>query len=458
MQNRRLVFSLYLLIATVPDWVGCKKSAFLDAREDATHVVPNTIEACQALLDNDLVMNGFGFSGYPYLGHAGSDDYYATPDQLALYTDAERQAVAWLQGIDPNAGFNDWSLPYRVVYAANQALAGLPANNIPSRQAAWNNVKGEALFFRAFAYYQLAQIFAPAYDSSTAPTDEGICLRHTADVSEKFTRSSVQATYDQILADLAAAGSLLPTDSVWFPTRPSRAAVYGLLARVWLCIRDYRKAYAYSDSCLQIQGSLMQYDTINANGATPPFSRFNPEVIFSAVYLSSGPSANRKSWVDTLLLRSYSSNDLRSRLFFKGGYFFGKYDQGGYNFCGIATDELILTRAECAARIGYVSAAMDDLNRLLVTRWAAGTYVPRTAVDADDAVQQILTERRKELLYRGLRWTDLRRLNKEKRWRVTLSRVVNGVLCTLPPNDPRYVYPIPDSVLAMNPGMYQNKR
>jgi hypothetical protein len=268
----------------------------------------------------------------------------------------------------------------------------------------------------------------------------------------------VQATYDQILSDLAVAGPLLPADSVWYPTRPSKAAVYGLLARVWLCIRDYRKAYAYSDSCLHIQSSLMQYDTISANSRFP-FSRFNPEVIFSAAYLSTGPTATRKSSVDTLLYRSYAPNDLRSRLFFKGGnYFFGKYDQDGYNFCGLATDELYLTRAECAARTGNVAAAMNDLNHLLITRWAAGTYVPHMAVDADDALQQILTERRKELLFRGLRWTDLRRLNKEQRWALTLYRNAGGIPCMLTPNDRRYVYLIPDSVLSMNPGMSQNQR
>jgi hypothetical protein len=449
---------LFLLLPAALGWGSCKKSVFLGVRENASLIVPNTIEGCQALLDNDVVMNGFGNSGYPYLGQLGSDDYYSTPDQLVNYTVPEQQAVAWLQGISSDAGLNDWSLAYRVVYTANQALAGLPVLVAPGKQVAWNNVKGGALFFRAFAYYQLAQIFAPAYDSVTSPGDPGICLRRTADVSEKFTRASVQATYDQILADLAVAGPLLPADSVWYPTRPSKAALYGLLARVWLCIRDYRKAYAYSDSCLQIQSSLMQYDTIGVNSAFP-FSRFNPEVIFSAAYLSSGPTAIRKSLVDTLLYRSYSPNDLRSRLFFKGGnYFFGRYDQNGYNFCGIATDELYLTRAECAARTGNVSAAMNDLNHLLITRWTAGTYVPHTAVDADDALQQILTERRKELLFRGLRWTDLRRLNKEQRWALTLYRNAGGTPCMLTPNDPRYVYPIPDSVLSMNPGMSQNPR
>ncbi|HEY4064981.1 MAG TPA: RagB/SusD family nutrient uptake outer membrane protein [Puia sp.] len=453
-----LLLIISVVVPAVFGWESCKKSGFLTTKENASLVVPNTIESCQALLDNDVVMNGFGNSGYPYLGEAGSDDYYSTPAQLSGYTVGEQQAVAWLQGINPNVGLNDWSLAYRVVYTANQAMAGLPVPVAAGKQAAWNNVKASALFFRSFAYYQLLQIFAPAYDSTTAASDPGICLRYTADVNEKFTRASVQTSYNQIVSDLDSAAALFPTDSVWFPTRPSRAAVYGLLARVWLCVRDYHRAFAYSDSCLRLQGALMQYDTIST-AAFFPFYRFNPEVIFSAAYLSSGPTAIRQSSVDSLLYRSYAANDLRSRLFFKGGdFFFGRYDQSGYGFCGLATDELYLTRAECSARLGNFQAAMDDLNKLLTTRWAAGTYSTLTATNTDDALQQILTERRKELLFRGLRWTDLRRLNKEQRWAITLNRNAGGATCTLPPNDRRYVYPIPDSVLSMNPGMSQNLR
>ena len=59
---------------------------------------------------------------------------------------------------------------------------------------------------------------------------------------------------------------------------------------------------------------------------------------------------------------------------------------------------------------------------------------------------------------RGLRWTDLRRLNRDPRYAVTLTRSINGTTYMLPPNDARYVYPIPDAVIAANPGMEQNVR
>jgi starch-binding outer membrane protein, SusD/RagB family len=450
---------LTLLLLLAAGGYSCKKSSFLDT--PPTLAISNiySIANAQAVLDNDFLMNGFGNSGYPYLGFVGSDDYYCTTTQYTAYTETERQAVSWSHSINTSGGLADWSAPYQVVFAANTALGTLD-QHLPAdgQQASWKDARGGALFFRAFAFYQLAQLFAPAYDSNTAATDPGIPLRLTADVSETLHRATVQQTYDQLIADLDSAGAILPSDSAWYPTRPAKAAVYGMLARVYLSARDYPLALSYADRCLQLQHTLMQYDTIPNSPASPfPFHRFNPEVIFSAAFLSSGPSVTHRSLVDSTVFASYAPNDLRKSLFFKGGYFFGKYDDAGWNFCGLAVDEMVLTRAECYARIKNVPAAMNDLNQLLSTRWKPGTFVAYTAVDAEDALRQIFAERRKELLYRGTRWTDLRRLNKEGR-SITLQRVVNGVSTTLPPNDPRYVYPIPDNVMLFNPTMPQNIR
>lgn len=99
---------------------------------------------------------------------------------------------------------------------------------------------------------------------------------------------------------------------------------------------------------------------------------------------------------------------------------------------------------------------MNDLNYLLIKRWKKGTYVPLTATDATDAVSKILAERRKELLFRGLRWMDIKRLNKDGAG-ITLKRVINGETFLLPPNDPRYAVAIPEDVIATT-GMQQNPR
>jgi starch-binding outer membrane protein, SusD/RagB family len=90
-------------------------------------------------------------------------------------------------------------------------------------------------------------------------------------------------------------------------------------------------------------------------------------------------------------------------------------------------------------------------------RLLAGTFTGYSIADAAAALDTILVERRKELAFRGIRWSDLRRLNKEGR-NITLTRNLNGMSYTLTPNSNLYTLPIPPDVLSFNPGMQQNPR
>ncbi len=57
---------------------------------------------------------------------------------------------------------------------------------------------------------------------------------------------------------------------------------------------------------------------------------------------------------------------------------------------------------------------------------------------------------------RGLRWTDLRRLNREPRYAISLERTVLGQPYNLPPNHQHYTFPIPDDIISLS-GMPQNE-
>jgi len=449
----RTIYLLYTIFLSAALLAACKKSTFLDARPDSSISIPTSIGDCQALMDNDNVMNGYG-AGYPSLGEAGSDDYYVNSSSYALYTPTDQNAVIWAADTYTDGEVNDWDLPYRTVLYSNVALKALE-NFHPTtdEQDSLNLARGSAFFFRGFAYFQLAQIFTKPYDDG-APDPLGLPLRQTTDIDEKIKRSSVEETYTQIIGDLSASLPLLPNISAYI-TRPSKTAAYAMLARVYLSMRQYPTALLYADSSLQIQHALMDYNTWVPAGALP-FTRANPEVIFGAAMFSLGPTPISRSFTDSLLLASYQSYDLRKTLFFSRGRFIGFYDEDGYAFCGLATDEMYLTRAECYARTGNLDAAMNDLDSLMIKRMSTGTFTPYTAVDANDALQQILQERRKELLYRGLRWTDLRRLNMDASTATTLTRTVAGTIYTLSPNSTRYVYYIPKNVITFNTNMQQN--
>jgi hypothetical protein len=444
---------------------ACSKDKFLSAPPDQSQVVPSSLEDLQAILDNDLVMNGSGNYGVvPSLGETGADNYYVSANNFnTVLKPLEQNAYTWAKNIFSNEQVLDWNFPYRSVFYANEVLDVLPsltAENSQDPVAA--NIKGSALFYRAHMFYQLAQVFAPPYDSATAAADLGIPLRLHADVNETMSRATLQQTYARIIDDLQQALPLLPVTPL-YKTRPSKPAVYGLLARLYQTMQNYSLALQYADSCLQLQKALLDYNTLDS-AALFPFPLFNDEVIFHCTLQTTDfvPFVGTIGTIDTTLYRSYDEGDLRKTFFYKNLYgqlaFTGSYNGTFAPFGGIAADEIYFIKAECEARQGNVTQAMSDLNTLLKTFWKTGTYKDIEASGAEDALQKVLQERRKQLVFRALRWTDLRRLNKDSRFAITLTRVVSGQVYTLPPNDPRYVYPIPPKVIAFNPSMPQNER
>lgn len=460
---------------------ACKKSDYLSEKPDQKIVIPTTLKDCEAMLDNIGTLNGYGIGLVPGLAQAGSDDSYVVPyfftsgylnDQYYI------NSYIWSDSIYSNNGHfpQDWGFGYRCVFYANTALE-LLAKITPTadEQAIFNRLKASALFYRAHAFWWLLQAYALPYDEATSQTDLGIPLKMTADINEKLSRASVKECYEKVIADLNESLTDLPSIPP-FITRPSRLSVYGLLARIYLSKREYDKALINAEAYLAIKSTLLDYNSIVSSRAYPmPEPRTgpgNPEIAFysNIVIPAMDVIATYTSRIDSNLYSSYATDDLRKSLFFKAagpyygipgdnGYFFtGSYLAGDHHFAGIATDELYLTRAECYARMNNIADAMNDLNTLLKKRWSnAVQYTDVSATTSAEALAKVLQERRKELVYRGLRWVDIRRLNKEGA-NITVSRMLNGQTYTLAPNSLKYAWVLPNDVLSFNPGMQQNPR
>lgn len=451
-------------------WMGigsCKN--YLDLKPDKAMDIPNTLADCQLLLDDFATMN----TGYPADAEAASDNYYMTDANWnSLPTIESRENYSWAaQAQHP---VTQWSNPYKVIFNANQVLKILEKISPAEDEGNYNAVKGAALFFRAYGFYHVAQLFAPPYESNNT-TSLGIPLRLSADIDYKSERATVLQTYQQIINDLETAAMLLPLTTT-VKSRPGKTAAHAMLARTYLSMEDYPKAGINADLCLKAQPTLIDYNTLNAGTSTsntPPFSRFNAEVIFHSTFVSQFSLNQGVSKIDNELYNSYAQNDRRKVIFFKsntgisaGTYAFkGSYDgTTSILFNGLATDEIYLIRAECYARAGNKEAALGDLNLLMKNRWnpaatnPATPFTDITAADPEDALKKILAERRKELVFRGLRWTDLRRLNKDPRFAVTLRRNMNTFnYSELKPNDLRYTLLIPQDVIS-TAGIAQNPR
>lgn len=448
---KKICILLILIISVLSS--SCKK--YLDAKPDKKLDVPSSLNDLQALLDNENIMN----LDRPYLGEASADNYFIPFDDLQSLSEWERQIYTWNSTIDDGLAKN-WQNAYNPVYYANVVLEDIKKfSRTNENWADWDNIRGSALFFRAKSFLQTAVIWAKAYNRVTAKTDLGIPLRLNSDFNQKSIRTNNQATYARIITDLRAAIPLLPVipKSVM---RPSKPAAYGLLARTYLAMQLYDSAGIYADSCLQLHENLLDYNQLDSMEAYP-IGLFNDEVIFHSSMILSSLTWNEYARVDSALFNSYLNNDLRRSIFFRLNSdnthgFRGTYGTGFRLFNGMATDEIYLIRAECYARLGETDKAMADLNRLLTARWRAGTFSQLSATDGKEALRLILRERRKELIFRGLRWMDIKRLNMGGD-KIILKRMVDGVLHLLSPNDLRYAIPIPADVIDLT-GMKQNPR
>lgn len=376
---------------------SCEKD-FLDKKPDNALLVPKTLEDLRALLDNSNTIMNYA----PFLSVFGTDDFYMTDNGFTSASSDVQNSYTWAAEIYlPTSAVTDWNRMYQQVFYANVVMDGLKdVKKEAASQTEFKQLKGSALFYRAFAFYHLAQQFAAPYRANSADQTLGIPIRLLADVNIVSGRGTLKQTYSQIVLDLEEALELLPVKGA-FKTRPGKAAVLAMLARVYQTMEDYERAGEYATACLQLNTSLTDYNTLAVAGARPfppALPDGNDEVLFYCIMVNSGLTS-ALSGVDPELYRSYAPNDLRKVAYFtdKGNgliNFKGSYTGTANIFAGLAIDEVYLIRAESYARAGQTGKAMQDLNTLLQKRWKTGTFVPLSSQNADDALKMILTERR----------------------------------------------------------------
>lgn len=446
---------IYIILIICITEVSCTDD-FLDVKPDRSTVVPETLSDMQALLDNDGVMN----SGTPGMGELASDAYYNTYDRWNTLTSPYmKNGYIWAKEIWEGQTSIDWNNRYQQAYYANVVLENLAKMGEQKDNELYERIKGRALFFRAFAFHQLAQLFCQPYIQTESNSGPGIPLRLTSDLNVPVTRATVKETYDRILADLLESIELLP-ESDSYKTRPVKASAHAFLSRVYLSMQDYDNALDHAEAAITPAWQLIDYNTLIPSAAYPMI-RENSEVLFQCRMTVYTPLSSSRLIMDSLLYGSYENNDIRKTAWFKtvsgNKTFKGSYDGSSQFFNGIALDEIYLTKAECLARKGRVEEALTVLNDLISTRYLTGTFIPYSTDNQQEALNFILLERRKEILFRGIRWMDLRRLNLDPSTATTLHRILNGTIYTLAPDSPNYTLPITDDVIRFS-GISQNIR
>ncbi|WP_143960200.1 RagB/SusD family nutrient uptake outer membrane protein [Litoribacter populi] len=432
--------NILLTILAAGVLIGCE--SFLEA-------IPNKgISSADTLQDLEAILNNVGvFNLTPGIQNLSSDDYYLTDaGWVSLGRNMTQKAYTReLENVFEDEVFpSAWTWPYEQVFYANVCLERLneivPANEAQTQKK--KQLTGWAKFARAFSIYHLVQTFAEQYRQGEASSLQGLPLPKVPDVNNPAEVVSLEETYNFILSDLLEALRDLPS-SVKYKSQPNITSAHALLARVYLSMNEFSLAAKHSTEALGMYDNLLDFNNLESS-AMFPIPLINDEVIYHALSLSTGGfERNQEVRIDSVLYQSYVENDLRKQLYFiirpTGAINFrGSFSGNAEFFSGLTVGELYLIRAECRARLGDAEGAIEDLNRLLSSRFAAGEFEPIFLEDEANTLELVLEERRKELLFRGMRWSDIKRGAASN---AKLVREVHGEIFRF--ESPYYAFPFP---------------
>lgn len=390
--------------------------------------------------------------------------------------------------------FTHWSNIYNAISKANTVLERVEVITDPTlSEERKRQIRGEALFLRAYHYFTLVKMFGgvPLITNtitSLAPEDVNV------------PRASVQEVYDQILLDLDEAITLLPdlygTDASVNKARATSGAANALAAKVIMQSPnpDYNKVLEHIAA---VENSTANYTLIDYNDLFSGNSPNNAESIIEVQYLGGDegnfgpqlllpPSISGDAWrkfvtpsVDVVNAFDSEGDNIRKNasILFESVNWVDEYWGNaagtsipfGYkmkNANGFASadrqyllrfGDIVLLKAEALNELGQTAAAVVEVNKIR-TRVSLQDLTQAQQASQEVLRNTILKERRLELFLEGHRWDDLVRNNQLISTMNNLLeidlRTGNAVNYNM--TQAKILLPIPQQELDRNPELIQN--
>ena len=373
-----------------------------------------------------------------------------------------------------------WSYAYYTIARANNVINNLDDKvGVDATQQQVNNVKAEALFIRALCYFDLVITYCQPYNYNATEDDKmGVPLVLVTE-NGKPARDSKENVYNQIVADLLQAESIMAddyvragvTDKAATPTKP---AIQALLSRVYLYMNKWQEAADYATKVI----SNKKYELAPADAYAAMFSAATApeggEIIFEVYGSDKNEYWDNSGWAHLPYITTtddegshgdvcatkdlydlYSEGDVRKSMYKQHGndYFPTKYsgkpkdsDPKYTNIPILRLSEMYLNRAEAIINGASVQGvtAESDLRKIATVRGASQT--------AAATKQGVFDERRRELAFEGHITADYARCNKSMT-RKDFDDSKNKDVAF-----PSYMWalPIPNRERTANPNVAQN--
>lgn len=236
------------------------------------------------------------------LGEMHSDNtYYARNILFGATEQTENIAdfsIPTANGITTNTNIlNQYRQDYQIIARANQVLSTI--DNVEFAQESKDNLRGQALFLRAFAYFELVRYFGEVPLHLTPVTN-----RQEA----ALPLASTDTVYAQIIQDVQEAASLLPSKAEQEPGRATSGAAKTLLANVYVVRQEWAAAETVLKDIVANEGySLMPtYEEAFSNTNS---NKNNQESVFE-VQFQEGPAGLNGNFMYAFLPRPISAEEL----------------------------------------------------------------------------------------------------------------------------------------------------
>lgn len=393
-------------------------------------------------------------------------------------------------GLKVSADNGTWDNLYQRINSLNIILSeidNMPQEIQKDRESA-SRIKGEALFLRAQFYLTLVNLYADAFAPSSADSKLGVPLKltefveHDKNKETQFERATVSQVYQQIVADLEQSiNSFEQTSQIKPIYRASNEAAMLLLSRVYLYMQNWESAADWAKKVLAKSNVLYNYASIGSTSYV--ISADNPEVLFAQGPLNIQNAFTARGGdfcVTDELYSSYADDDYRKDIFFTRSTFsdsiavsrkFRKelHVSEVSDLFLLRTSEVHLNLIESLAMMGQLNEAKELLDNFRSFRMSS---IPVITVDQPTLIEEVRSERRKELCFEGHRWFDLRRYAALEQFSYKKDIVhvynsynwndrniaVKAVVYKLNQDDLAYTFAIPKSVLEFDRGMPNNPR
>lgn len=376
---------------------------------------------------------------------------------------------------------------YRVIDRANRILTALPnaVKEADSDEALRQKIKGEALFLRAYAHFELFRYYCKNYD----PAGLGMIYMTESSLVAR-SRDLMGPYFENILKDIAESKPLLAQD-VADVYRANMLSAVGLNARVALYMRNWdeaaKSATEYINALPLASKSEFPGIWTDANKKESAFKLARTLAAGRVGSIYRGVFARNAAgnlvapasilWVpsDKLWNMFDKTNDIRFKEYLidepilaavtgKPSKIVNKYRGTGYASTNenvndikvFRTAEMYLIRAEARAEQGQFTGANSgesDLNALREAR--INSYTNQIFSSKDALIQAIMDERFKELAFEGHRFWDLKRRS------LPVQRLASDAptpaSATLQASDYHFVLPIPNAEISGNPLIQQNE-